>query len=94
MKEWDGLKRKGWNIFGDRIHRKEYIRNENLLLRQFSIGAWFCVVAWDFNLVDRELASGLPPLAQNVIVSPDLNDEPESPVHVLDTRRSPRVVNA
>ena len=90
--EWEDLKTKGWNIFKERLDRKEYIRNKNLLLRQFSIGAWFCVVAWEPNQNDKNLTAGDPPMAENVIVSPDWNDEPVSPVHIPDERRSPRAV--
>ena len=91
-KEWDQLRKKGWCIFKQRIEAQATIRNEELLKRQYSIGAWFCVVERNFNIADKLLVSNLPPLAQNVVVSPYWTDEPETPVQVPDERPSPRAV--
>ena len=91
-KEWDQLRKKGWRVFQKRIKAQETVRNEELLKRQYSIGAWFCVVERNFNIADKELVSDLPPLAQNVVVSPYWTDEPETPVQVPDERLSPRAV--
>ena len=90
--EWDQLRKKGWRVFQKRIKDQATVRNEELLKRQYSIGAWFCVVERNFNIADKLLVSDLPPLAQNVVVSPYWTDEPETPVQVPDERRSPRAV--
>ena len=50
------------------------------------------MVERNFNIADKLLVSDLPPLAQNVVVSPYWTDEPETPVQVPDERLSPRAV--
>ena len=56
--------------------------------RQLSIGAWFCVVERRFNILDDQLIPDHPPLAQNVVVSADWTDEPDSQVQAPDVRQS------